>query len=184
MIVVLKDLNFEGQYINLGKKRAGHISLCWEPDKSAQRQTDVPWLWIAWEKKSKWVSLTEQCGSLCCVQTANAPGCCGRWRSTPTSSGGWTCWTTACFWLSSRYKAMNATRVSPSLLSLWEPKCELPQVCWSGFKWDLNIARNIAIVNLFIGANTKLTVRFIPYSHTVQWCILNSNSIRTDSTRV
>lgn len=26
IIVVLKDLNFEGQYINLGKKRAGDIS--------------------------------------------------------------------------------------------------------------------------------------------------------------
>lgn len=127
IIVVLKDLNFEGQYINLGKKRAGHISICREPHRLAQKHTDGPSLWIAWDKTPNEFFCLNTYGSLCCVQTANVPGCCGRWRSTPTSSGGWMCWTTACFWLSSRYKAMSATRVSLLLLSLWEPKCELPQ---------------------------------------------------------
>lgn len=50
IIVVLKDLNFEGQYINLGKKRAGHISICREPHRLAQKHTDGPSLWIAWDK--------------------------------------------------------------------------------------------------------------------------------------
>lgn len=122
IIVVLKDLNFEGQYINLGKKRAGDISFRL-PQK---RIIDLPSLWLAGHNSPNGFFCA--CGCVCCAQTANDPGYCGRWRSTPTSCGGWTCWTTACFWLSSRYTAMNAARVSPLPLSLWERKCEWPQV--------------------------------------------------------
>lgn len=36
IIVVLKDLNFEGQYINLGKERELNSCMCWESYRSVQ----------------------------------------------------------------------------------------------------------------------------------------------------
>lgn len=119
IIVVLKDLNFEGQYIHLGKKR----------DRlSPYKYIDLPSLWVAGHETPKEFLCLNSVAFYVFLQTANVPGYCGRWRSTLTSYGGWTCWTTACFWLSSRYTAMNAARVSLLLPSLWEQKCELPQV--------------------------------------------------------
>lgn len=49
IIVVLKDLNFEGQYINLGKDKELNSCMCWESYRSVQNP--FLFLWINFLEK-------------------------------------------------------------------------------------------------------------------------------------